>query len=566
MGKIVFINENNWGFNITESPEGVHTLVNIAGCNQTIRVNGYEGQYAYLHTFIPKKYADWSFEQVSKFIPGYSFGDFINLANKAGFTSYPVTDEKRDELVKELNIHSYNDFKGNSETFNSDDFYCVKIPMKKCDKTGYYAFCFYRHLYYMNKYMYRYIIDTMQIKDPIELVSMTSFYGMYGSNSLLYRQNSYVVSDYFTLCKTNDNTYIGWITPNFNYQDYYLSPVKSSIRVTVNNSTIFQSTTMYAHKKDPKNIYQEVTIEGSNKYITAFIVINNLGSAINQTNINSNKYFIQAAKPEKMAYSEIRSRHPSHNIFRKNPLLNFNKSVLIRLGSTTPTKKNWDVEINSIDSINKSSDKLLMKHCFDDEGVRNPLWFVSDSNGTRFFERDSLDIPKELSELPFPIIAKHRKGSRGTGNYKLDTPEALIEWLRGKNLSNYIFEKFYNYAKEYRVHVSKYGAFLTWRKLRRSDTPEDRRWFFNNENCNWVSPANELFDMPSNFKEIQNECVKALKAVGLTIGGCDVRVTSNAKGEPKYVIIEINSACSQAEQTSEAYVEEFRKIVKNSKK
>ena len=46
MGKIVFINENNWGFNITESPKGVHTLVNIAGCNQTTRVNAYEGQYA----------------------------------------------------------------------------------------------------------------------------------------------------------------------------------------------------------------------------------------------------------------------------------------------------------------------------------------------------------------------------------------------------------------------------------------------------------------------------------------------------------------------------------------
>ena len=57
-----------------------------------------------------------------------------------------------------------------------------------------------------------------------------------------------------------------------------------------------------------------------------------------------------------------------------------------------------------------------------------------------------------------------------------------------------------------------------WRKLRRKDTPDNQKWFFNNENCNWASVENELFDMPTSIKTIQKECVKALTSVGLDFG------------------------------------------------
>jgi glutathione synthase/RimK-type ligase-like ATP-grasp enzyme len=191
-----------------------------------------------------------------------------------------------------------------------------------------------------------------------------------------------------------------------------------------------------------------------------------------------------------------------------------------------------------------------MKEAFDAAGVITPEW--------------TYNIDDLLGNEPvfsYPIVAKNVYGSRGTGNYKINSPEDLITWSRNRNLKNYIFEKFKNYAKEYRVHVSREGVFLVWRKLRRLDTPENQKWFFNNQNCNWVGENHELFDTPSNFNEIKEECRKALEAVGLDIGACDVRVMRNNNRKPRFSIIEINSAPSMATVTEEAYINEFIKLI-----
>ena len=52
------------------------------------------------------------------------------------------------------------------------------------------------------------------------------------------------------------------------------------------------------------------------------------------------------------------------------------------------------------------------------------------------------------NSIQFPIIAKNIMGSRGTGNYKIDTVEELTRWSRNRTITNYIFEKFKNFAKE----------------------------------------------------------------------------------------------------------------------
>ena len=70
-----------------------------------------------------------------------------------------------------------------------------------------------------------------------------------------------------------------------------------------------------------------------------------------------------------------------------------------------------------------------------------------------------------------------------------------------------------------------------------------------------------MFDSPKNLDSIKKECEKALKAVGLTIGACDVRVQSNSKSTPNFSIIEINSAPAMAEVTYNYYVEEIKKLV-----
>lgn len=261
----------------------------------------------------------------------------------------------------------------------------------------------------------------------------------------------------------------------------------------------------------------------------------------------------------------IRSRHPSHDPLRKQPLLPlFPFKSVIRFGSTTDmqdtvTNGGNRIEINTIDAVKNSSNKLLMKQCFDNFQIKTATWFKNDN------------IIEEANKIGYPIISKNIFGSRGKGNIKHNDQESLQKWLNQhkNNIDNYIFEKFYNYNREYRLHVTKEGCFYTCRKMLKNDTPEEKRWYRNDDNCNWIVEENELFDKPVNWEDIQKECVKALNAVGLDVGAVDLRVQSatNKKGEkrknPEFIIVEINSAPSFGEITLQKYINELPKILLN---
>ena len=274
----------------------------------------------------------------------------------------------------------------------------------------------------------------------------------------------------------------------------------------------------------------------------------------------------------------LRSRHPSHSVLRpvhKNlPLLPF-KSV-IRFGSSTEMRDTHSlggnrVEINTVASIKNSANKLKMKKCFDTGDVCTPSWFTYDESYLipESFYNEVEDIHVDLENLPYPIISKHIFGSRGTGNRKHDTAESLSDWLHGKTLSNYIFERFHNYVREYRLHVSEDGCFYTCRKMLKRDTPEEARWYRNDDHCVWILEDNESFDKPSNWVDIVEHSVRALKSVGLDVGAVDVKVQSATKqdGEvretPEFIIIEINSAPSFGELTAQKYIEVLPTLLTN---
>lgn len=277
---------------------------------------------------------------------------------------------------------------------------------------------------------------------------------------------------------------------------------------------------------------------------------------------------------------KIRSRHPSHHPLRSYlPLMPF-RSV-IRLGSTTDlsdTVSNGGsrIEVNTIQAIKNASNKKLMKECFTNAEVKTADWWTYMDNdvdmGILFFDdsnwqKKQEDLFTSINDLPYPIVAKHIHGSRGTGNYKLDNAEELKNWISGKNLNNYIFEKFYNYSREYRLHVTEEGCFYTCRKMLKSDTPENNRWYRNDSNSVWVLEENELFDKPVNWDEIVEESVKSLTSVGLDFGAVDLKIQSstNSNGEkrdnPKFIVLEINSAPSFGELTLIKYLEEIPKIL-----
>ena len=258
---------------------------------------------------------------------------------------------------------------------------------------------------------------------------------------------------------------------------------------------------------------------------------------------------------------QLRSRHPSHDPLRKL-LPKFLFRSVVRLGSTTEIP-NRSVEINSIQSIKNSADKLLMKQCFTENDVRTAIW----SNGSSI--DDILNILSDNHEegVPYPIVAKHRFGSRGNGIYLLKTKEELDAWIPGKTLTNYVFEKFYNYNKEYRLHITKDGCFYTCRKMLKSDTPEDKRWFRNDSNSVWIVEENEQFDKPVNWESVIAESVKALNAVGLDVGAVDLRIQSRldkdgrVRPDPEFIVVEINSAASHADGTRSKYLEVIPKLI-----
>jgi len=281
---------------------------------------------------------------------------------------------------------------------------------------------------------------------------------------------------------------------------------------------------------------------------------------------------------KKLTRSVIFSRHPTHSILRRKnrtlPLLPFRS--LVRLGSTTDmpdTVSNGGkrIECNTIKAVKNSANKLLMKRCFANDNVKTADWWIVDNhNNLKFHKYGEQDDDQQfaINNDTYPIVAKHIFGSRNNGNTLIKSIEELNKWLIGKTLNNYIFEKFYNYNREYRLHVTEDGCFYTCRKMLKSDTPEDQRWYRNDKNSSWIIEQNPDFDKPVNWDIIVEESIKALKATGLDIGAVDLRIQSSKDNKgiirenPDFIIVEINSAPSFGEITSQKYIEEIPKLLR----
>lgn len=259
--------------------------------------------------------------------------------------------------------------------------------------------------------------------------------------------------------------------------------------------------------------------------------------------------------------SKIRTRHPSHSILRtKLPLLPF-KSI-VRLGSTTGAEDTLDkggnrIECNSIQAIKNSSSKALMKECFKKAGIM-----------TANYTNNVANIEAITDNWVNGLVAKSHYGSRGEGNTLIKTKEEFDQWSKGKTLSHYIFEQFYNYALEFRLHVTEEGYFYACRKALKKDCPEHLKWRHHDDTCVWYTENNADFKKPNSWDHIVTDCVKALKAIGADVLSFDVKVQGESSKEGKkreyqdYILIECNSASSFGDITAEKYLEEIPKILK----
>lgn len=267
----------------------------------------------------------------------------------------------------------------------------------------------------------------------------------------------------------------------------------------------------------------------------------------------------------------VRSRHPSHKWLKQNiGRLPF-KSI-VRLGSNTLIGDEMSldgdrIECNTINAVTNSSNKLLMKQCFENYNVKTAFWFIVNPKltGYTFCIMADVDKPLHYNDIEFPIVAKHIYGSRNTGNYFIKDQDELHQFITNRfiNISSYIFEKYYSYNREYRIHMAMIGnihqCIYTCRKVLKNDIPEDQRWFRNDSNSAWYVEDNPKFDKPVNWDDIIDQCGLAMRSLGLDIGAFDVRVQSaqdkdgELRDNPEFIIIESNSAASHGDITRQRY-------------
>ena len=276
----------------------------------------------------------------------------------------------------------------------------------------------------------------------------------------------------------------------------------------------------------------------------------------------------------------ILSRHPSHDILRlkHKKIAALPYRSVIRFGSSTEVedtvaKGGNRIEINTVNAIKISANKLLMKQKFTEAGVKTAKW--CDYGRIDFIDERGILFDRENEEvdISFPIVAKAHHGSKGRGNTLIKSQEELNTWMQGKTLSNYIFEKFMNFGHEFRLHVTEDGCFYTCRKALKQDVPEDQKWRRHDDICVWFLETNENFQKPNSWNDIVSDCVKALKAVGADLLSFDVRVQTprdkdgNSRPYQEYILLECNSASSMDNGTGEVsvcaqkYIDEIPKII-----
>ena len=274
----------------------------------------------------------------------------------------------------------------------------------------------------------------------------------------------------------------------------------------------------------------------------------------------------------------ILSRHPSHDILRlkHKKIAALPYRSVIRFGSSTEVedtvaKGGNRIEINTVNAIKISANKLLMKQKFTEAGVKTANWWQA--TNTQFFSPKWTENINFSEFTDFPIVAKAHYGSKGKGNTLIKSQEELNTWMQGKTLSNYIFEKFMNFGHEFRLHVTEDGCFYTCRKALKQDVPEDQKWRRHDDICVWFLETNENFQKPNSWNDIVSDCVKALKAVGADLLSFDVRVQTprdkdgNSRPYQEYILLECNSASSMDNGTGEVsvcaqkYIDEIPKII-----
>ena len=255
------------------------------------------------------------------------------------------------------------------------------------------------------------------------------------------------------------------------------------------------------------------------------------------------------------------SRHPSHKQF-DFPM--FDKRIRLRFGSQSTFTATKDIDFPSKEAIKNTSNKWRMKKLFAEHGVKSPQysffdpvkWKTMIETGNHYSHDHVLDCiqshPDDLvgKIIPkFELIFKELNHSRGEGIHFVNSHEDILKII--ENGKKGYVEQVIDNHREFRVHVCDGNAFYVDEKLPREEGHTARI----KNLANGYKYRNRSISRPYP-REIKEESIKAVKALGIEFGAVDICV-----GEDGTInVFEVNSAMGLRTKTRELYQEQLIKL------
>lgn len=208
-------------------------------------------------------------------------------------------------------------------------------------------------------------------------------------------------------------------------------------------------------------------------------------------------------------------------------------NIVIRLGGTMPYNK-YDVQINSVDSINNSINKARQKNLLLNGGCK------------------TLPI---LQQPEYPCVLKGIVRSCGTSVYVCNNKKEYDKAVRDLYArKGHIIEPLFEATSEYRLHCTRKEVFFSVKKIKRN--PED---IIINHNNHYNIRE---FLMPRLWNEIKAECIKAMNVLDLDIACFDVMYSSKNNNKHEFWIAEANTNPELLKNTFDAYVKALDKLIR----
>lgn len=243
--------------------------------------------------------------------------------------------------------------------------------------------------------------------------------------------------------------------------------------------------------------------------------------------------------PYKMASGSAKALSEALNAKRvrqEGPQINLRDDFLINWGCSRITRDIHNVRLlNKPEAVAMSVNKLSAFIAMEEGDVDVPEFTTDPAEAQHWFTRER------------KVVCRTKLSSYGGDGIVIANNEPeLVEAP--------LYVRYIPKEQEYRVHVFRGNVFFAQRKARKLDVPDGEvNWQVRNLAGGFIY-ANQNIEVA---ETIQENCKRAITALGLDFGAVDVVVTASGK----CFVLEVNCAPGLAGSTLTKYTEVFQSLV-----